>query len=125
MASAASVAVGDQNQARTIEELERELGEAQRREAATAEVLQIISRSPTDLRLIFQTIVTSAARLCEAEFSAVVRFDGSLLHLAAVSDTTPEETAAYQSIFPRPPHRDYVIGRAFVEGRPVHVHDIE
>jgi hypothetical protein len=46
MASAASVAVGDQNQARTIEELERELGEAQRREAATAEVLQIISRSP-------------------------------------------------------------------------------
>jgi GAF domain-containing protein len=125
MQSDVSSASSDQDIGRKLEELERELAEAHRREAATAEVLNMIGRSPTNLRLIFETIVASAARLCKAEFSAVARFDGKLLHLAAVSDMSPQETAAYQSIFPRPPRRDYVIGRAFVEGCPVHVQDIE
>ena len=36
-----------------------------------------------------------------------------------------EETAAYQSLFPRPPLRGFIIGRAFIDGQPVHVEDVE
>ena len=73
---------------------------------------------------MFDAIVASAARLCDAEFSAVARFKGGLLHLVAVNNMSPEETAAYQSLFPRPALRNFVIGRAFVDGRPVHIEDV-
>ena len=37
---------------------------------------------------------------------------------------SPAETEAYLSLFPRPPHRDFIIGRAFIDGQPVHVDDV-
>ena len=73
---------------------------------------------------MFEAIVANAARLCEAEFSAVARFSEGLLHLAAISNMSPGEIEAYHSLFPRPAHRGFIIGRAFVEGRPVHVEDV-
>jgi GAF domain-containing protein len=54
----------------------------------------------------------------------VTRFDGGLLHLVAMNNMTPEETEAYRSLFPRPPGHHFVIGRAFVDGWPVHVEDV-
>jgi GAF domain-containing protein/CheY-like chemotaxis protein/anti-sigma regulatory factor (Ser/Thr protein kinase) len=98
--------------------------EAHERQAATSEILQVIARSPSDAQPVFEAIVTSAARLCQAEFSAVARVENGLLHLVAMSNMSPPETAAYRSLFPRPPARDFVIGRAFVDGRPVHVEDV-
>ena len=92
---------------------------------ALREILGVISRSPTDAQPVFEAIVASAARLCDATFSAVARLDGELLHLVAVNNMLPEEAAAYHSLFPRPPRRDFIIGRAFVDGRPVHIEDIE
>src|SRR4029453_19209940 len=91
---------------------------------ATSEMLRVISASPTDVQPVFAAIVESASRLCEAEFSAVARFEDGLLHLAAISNMSPAEAAAYESLFPRPPLRDFIIGRAFVDGRPVHVEDV-
>ncbi|HXA98810.1 MAG TPA: GAF domain-containing protein, partial [Candidatus Dormibacteraeota bacterium] len=113
--------------ARLLSELQArnaDLTEALEQQTATSEILRVISRSPTDAQPVFDTIVASAARLCEAEFSAVARFEGGLLHLVAVNNMSPEETEAYHSLFPRPPLRDFVIGRAFVDGRPVHVDDV-
>jgi len=98
--------------------------EAQERQAATSEILQVIARSPSDAQPVFEAIVASAARLCDAEFSAVARIDNGLLHLVAMSNMSPAETAAYRSLFPRPPTRDFAIGRAFVDGRPVHIEDV-
>ena len=98
--------------------------EAQERQAATSEILQVIARSPSDAQPVFEAIVASAARLCDAEFSAVARIEDGLLHLVAMSNMSPAETAAYRSLFPRPPARDFVIGRAFVDGAPVHVEDV-
>ena len=98
--------------------------EARERQAATAEVLQLISRSPADAQPVFEAIVRHAARLCDAEFSAVARLDGEFLHLAAMAHMSPRETEAYRSLFPRPPRRDFVIGRAFVDRQPVHVKDV-
>ena len=100
------------------------LAEALAQQEATGEILRVISRSPGDTQPVFEAIVRSATRLCDAEFSAVARFERGLLHLAAISNMSRAETAAYQSLFPRPPLRDFVIGRAFLEGRPVHVEDV-
>ncbi len=112
------------NDASSHRRLEQRLAEALEQQAATAEILRVISSSPHDAQPVFEAIVGSAARLCEAEFSAVARFEDGLLHLAAISNMSPAETAAYQSLFPRPPHRGFIIGRAFVDGRPVHVEDV-
>ena len=105
-------------------ELEKLLAEALEQKAATSEILGVISRSPTDIQPVFDAIVASAARLCKADFSAAARFEQGLLHLAAISNMSPAETAAYQSLFPRLPLRNFIMGRAFLDGRPVHAEDV-
>ena len=104
--------------------LEERLAETLERQAATSEILRVISSSPRDVQPVFDAIVASAARLCDAEFSAVTRFEGGLLHLVAMSNMSPEERAAYQSVFPRAPGRHFAIGRAFVDARPAHIRDV-
>ena len=63
---------------RPARRLEAARTEAQQRQAATREILQVISRSPSDAQPVFEAIVAHAARLCDAEFSAVARFDGDV-----------------------------------------------
>jgi PAS domain S-box-containing protein len=112
---------------RLFEELQartREVTEALEYQTATSDILGVISRSPTDVQPVFDAIVASAARLCEAGFSAVARFDGERLHLAAVNNMSPGENAAYHSLFPRAPNRSFIMGRAFVDRAPVHVADV-
>ena len=98
--------------------------EALEQQTATAEVLRVISGSATDLQPVFEAITARAAKLCEAEFSAVARFENGLLHLVAVSNLLPDEARAFHSLFPRPPTRGFVMGRAFVEGHTVHIEDV-
>src|SRR5882762_2474530 len=100
-------------------------GEAVEQQAATSAILRVISSSPTDAQPVFAAIVENAARLCDANFSAVARLEGGLLHLVALNNMSPEETEAYQRIFPRRPLRNFIMGRAVVDGGPVHVEDIE
>jgi GAF domain-containing protein/CheY-like chemotaxis protein/anti-sigma regulatory factor (Ser/Thr protein kinase) len=113
--------------ARLLTELQTKnahLTEALEQQTATSEILRVISQSPTDAKPVFEAIVASASRLCDAAFSAVARFDEGLLHLVAINNMSPEETAAYHSLFPRAPGRHFIVGRAFVDGRPVHVEDV-
>jgi len=113
----------EKNQALT--QAHAQVTEALEQQTATSEILRVISSSPTDVQPVFDAIVANAAQLCSAEFSAVMRFEGGLLHLVAVNNMSPAETAAYHTVYPRSPGRDFVVGRAFVEARPVHVEDIE
>src|SRR6202008_3556962 len=83
----------------------------------------VISRSPTDVRPVFEAIVARAAALCEAEFS-VARLKDGLLHLVAVHSMSPEETTAFHSLLPRLPARNFVMGLAFVDSQPVHFEDV-
>src|SRR5262245_58448429 len=109
---------------RPVEELERELAEAHRREAATAEVLRVIGSSPADVQPVFDTIARNAVDLCEATYAMVFRFDGTLMHLSAHHNVTPEGLNALNEQWPmRLDHRS-VPARAILDRRIVHVRDV-
>ena len=77
-------------------------------------MLSVISRSPTDVQPVFDTIAQSAALLCKAQFCHVFRFDGKLIHFAAVHGLTPEGREASRSIYPMPPGRATAAARSIL-----------
>src|ERR1700758_3538613 len=69
----------------------QEIREGAEQQAATSEILRVIASSPTDLQPVFDAIVGSAARLCEATFAALHRFDGRGVTFAAHYGMTESE----------------------------------
>jgi GAF domain-containing protein len=63
--------------------LTRELNEAREHQAATSEVLKVISSSHGDLQQVFATMLENAVRICDAKFGNIYRWDGGALHLMA------------------------------------------
>ena len=94
-----------------LQELERELGEARRRESATAELLKLINRSSKDLQPVFETVARNAAALSGSLFANVFRFDRELLHFVASNSWTEEIQPAFRSRFPMPADASTVVGR--------------
>jgi signal transduction histidine kinase len=88
---------------------------------ATSEILQVISRSPTDAQPVFETIIRSAVGLCEAARGNVYRFDGRLIHHVAQHGMTPEQLEASRRDFPRAPSRGSATGRAILTRAVVHI----
>src|SRR4051812_35001058 len=103
--------------------LEKRLAEAVEQQAATSEILRIMS-SPDNVQPVFEAIVQRAVRLCDASFSAVARLDDELLHLVAVSNLSMEEKAAFESLYPRPLRRGFAMGRAVLDAEPFQFEDV-
>ena len=72
-----------------VARLTHELSEALERQTATSEVLQIISSSGGDLEPVFATMLGNAARICDAKFGNIFRWDGDALCLVATHNTPP------------------------------------
>ena len=108
-----------------VEALTRELSEARERETATTEVLRVIASSPNNIEPVFNSIVTSAARLCKAQFCWVFRFDGKLIHFAAEHGLSPEYTEAIRSRYPMPPGRASAAARAVLTGAIAEIPDVQ
>ena len=107
------------------EGLRRSLDDAVEREAATGEVLRVISQSPTDVQPAFDSIASSALRLCDGIASFVFRHDGTLIHLAAVDSVEGVDLEPLRHIFPAPPDQVTFVGRAVAEGRLLYIADID
>src|SRR5689334_23016789 len=95
----------DANLREQLDQSRHELKEALEHQAATREVLDLISRTPTDVQPVFSAIAESAARLCNALFGVVWRYDGELLHYAASHNFTPQVLNDISKTYPKKPDR--------------------
>jgi two-component system, NtrC family, sensor kinase len=101
-----------QDKNRSLTEAHAQVTEALEQQTATSEILRVISASPTDVQPVFETMAANALRLCNAATSAVFRFDGELIHLAALIHFSQESAAAVRRTFPMPAGRGSAAGRA-------------
>jgi GAF domain-containing protein len=107
---------------RQVGSLTRELEEAREERTATADVLNVISRSAFDLHAVLQTLVESAARLCDADMAQITRQREGVLSRAEAYGF-PEQFVEYSRTIPVVADRGSAMGRALLEGRSVHVPD--
>src|SRR5262249_12882542 len=66
-----------------------DLTEALEQQTATSEVLSIISRSPGELEPVFQAMLSSATRICEAKFGNLLLYEGGQFRVAAMQGASP------------------------------------
>ena len=101
-----------------------ETKEALERQTAMSEILRVISRSPTDVQPVFDTIASAALGLCNAVSALVFTYDGELVHLAANANVNPEDERAWREAFPRPPSRETAVARAILTADVVMIADV-
>jgi signal transduction histidine kinase len=102
----------------------RELSESLAQQTATADVLKVISRSAFDLRTVLDTLLHSAARLCDADQGTITQRKGDSFY-RSVSYGFPPAFAEFVKDRPVEPGRDTGTGRALLEGRVIHIPDVQ
>ena len=111
--------------AEQFDRLKRERDEALERETAAADILRVIASSPGNTQPVFDAIVQSGLRLFpQATISIAIR-DGELVRAVAVAEPDPARAEAWIRQFPNPLRRDYMHGRAILDGKMMDFPDVE
>jgi signal transduction histidine kinase len=114
-----------QEKNRAVTEAHAQVSEALDQQTATAEILRVISSSPTDVQPVFDTIAEHAVRLCNGLLGGVYRFDGELIHFVAHHNWTAEGLETVQRVYPRVPSRETQVSSAILDGVVVEVRDFD
>jgi GAF domain-containing protein/HAMP domain-containing protein len=106
-----------------VVERTRELSEALQQQTAMAEVLRVISSSPTDLTPVYRTILSNVTTLCDASIAVLFLYDGQSLFTAAHVGTSSEFAAHLERSRPRLSH-ETTTRLAALERHTIHVPDL-
>ena len=106
-----------------VARLTHELRETTEQQTATSEILRVISSSPSDLQPVFQAMLKNAARVCDAKFGNIYRWDGDALHLVA-SQNVPAAFVQARGRSPLRPSPQTPTGRMIATKTMVHAADM-
>jgi two-component system, NtrC family, sensor kinase len=95
----------------------QELKESLEQQTATSEILGVIASSPTDIQPVLDVVAENAARLCDAKDAVISRLDGETLKQVAQYGAIPIPV-------PNRINRNSPVGRAIVDRKTTHVHDL-
>jgi GAF domain-containing protein len=101
-----------------------ELRQSLQQQTASADVLKVISSSPTDVKPVFDTIGERAKELCDAEVSVVSMVKGDVIELAAVHGASAVGVEAVQRVYPMRRNNETITARTVRSGDIVHVPDV-
>ncbi len=101
-----------------------ELRESLERQTATADVLKVISRSAFDLKVVLDTLLRSAGRLCDADMGVIARRQDDVSY-RTVAFGLPDDLGELIEEQPVELSRNSGSGRALLEGKVIQITDIE
>ena len=117
------IAIGGTANYRALETRTADLQESLEYQAATIDVLKVMSSSASDTQPVFEIILRHAMTLCDGRYGGLWEYDGELVHLRAVGGHSPDMAAAAHASYPKPLSGANLGERVILEGQPIYVRD--